>query len=118
MARQFQNLETQHLHDSIHGKAAKAPAEPHAKEGEQDHDSVVPEHGKAHEIHIKHDHARGVHHVKSTHEDGHVHAAKFGSAAEAHDHASKMAGEDEGEEQAASMGDESKDKGEALGIGY
>jgi hypothetical protein len=128
MARKYGNLETQHLSDRLEAeKAPKAPAfgkEEESKE-QTDHENVVEQHGKAHTIHIKHDHARGVHHVHSIHESGHEHHAKFGTAEEAHDHAAKMAGsqEHEGlEDKAAEALNEAGhpgnyEKASALGVG-
>jgi hypothetical protein len=123
MSRKYGNLETQHLYDKSHGDETEKPAlpeegEPEAEaEGEQNHESVVPEHGKAQEVHIKHDHAKGQHHVHSVHEDGHSHKAKFGSADEAHAHAGKMAGNAaEEEEAAASESSNQSDKAKAFGV--
>ncbi len=56
--------------------------------------AIVAEHGKAHTIHIAHDHKAKKHHVMSTHEDGLVHESEYGSPKEAHDTASQLAGND------------------------
>ena len=53
---------------------------------------VVAEHGKAHTVHIAHDHKNKKHHVMSTHEDGHVQETEHGSPKEAHDAAATLAG--------------------------
>jgi hypothetical protein len=115
--RKFGNLETQHLYDKTHSGDMKMkdeqPKGDESEHGDHDHESVVAEHGKAHTLHMKHDHEAGAHHVHSHHEDGHVHKAKFGSAGEAHDHAAKMAGVEAGEEEAEASGgmEGSEDKG-------
>lgn len=49
-------------------------------------------HGPATEVHIQHEHEMGVHHVMSTHPDGHVHESDHESAEMAHEHAKKLAG--------------------------
>jgi hypothetical protein len=123
MSRQFQNLETQKLHDRMSAPKAESPKmEDEMEHEEGEHEDVVAEHGKAHDIHMKLDHARGVHHVHSTHEDGHVHKSQHGSVDEAVEHAKKMAGSPEHEgledeaandlEQAGHVGEKAK----ALGL--
>ncbi len=57
-----------------------------------DPNQVVAEHGKAHTVHIAHDHKNKKHHVISTHESGHVHESEHASPKEAHDAASALAG--------------------------
>jgi len=134
MARQFGNLETQKLFDKTHG-AAKAPAEEKApkfgeepEENQDEHEGVVEEHGKAHTIHIKHDHEAQHSHVHSIHESGHEHHADFHGEKhhhEAHAHAKKMAGAPEHEDEAADKLNEAGhgeagggyEKASALGIG-
>ena len=56
-------------------------------------DQVVAEHGPAQEVHVKHDHEAGKHHVAS-HHGAHVHHSEHASAEEAHSHAAKAAGVD------------------------
>ena len=130
----FENREMQRTYDRTHGGADKSHAVSKGQEkeamgvdesehGEHDHEAVVAEHGPAHTVEMKHDHATGQHHVKSVHEDGHVHKAKFGSANEAHDHAAKMAGSsahENLEDEAANSLEEAGhgDKAKALGVGY
>lgn len=58
---------------------------------DQDIDSVVAEHGPAHEVHIKHDHEADTHHVESHHGEV-VHHSDHSSGYEAHEHARKAAG--------------------------
>jgi hypothetical protein len=126
--RQFQNLETQKLHDKNKAPlAAKAPKfgedeEAEAAENEAP-EGVVAEHGKAHEVHIKHEHESGAHHVHSVHEDGFESHSEHGSPEEAHEHGKKLAGSAEHEgledeaaddlEQAGHVGNKAK----SLGIG-
>jgi hypothetical protein len=128
MARQYQNLETQHLKDrssskskspfgksagSSFGKIDKPGADEEAfadheeNEGQDENpEEVVAEHGKANELKIVHDEEKGEHHVHSTHPDGHSTHSKHGSAQEAHQHAASLAGvsagEGEGDEAEAS----------------
>lgn len=72
---------------------------------------VVAQHGAAHKIEIKHDHAAGKHSVTSHHEGGHVHNSEHGTAEEAHDEAKGAAGigdeepEPEGQESGEAMPD-------------
>ena len=113
MARKFGNLETQHLHDRLHG-APKAPLAEKApeireelREGENESpESVVAEHGKAHEVHVEHDHEGGEHKVNSKHPDGHEHHSRHSSAKEAHEHGAALAGANEDEEQNAAAAED------------
>lgn len=76
-------------------KEAQKPAEePKAENENQSSHPVVAEHGKAHTVHIKHDHAAGKHHVHSTHDDGHENMSEHGSAQEAHEEGGRLAGVD------------------------
>ena len=61
------------------------------EQGAHEPTQVVAQHGKAHTVHIAHDHKNKKHHVISTHEDGHVHESEHGSPKEAHDAASVLA---------------------------
>jgi hypothetical protein len=130
MARKFGNLETQKLYDKTHGNEAEEPKSEFKEEGAEqtDHENVVAEHGKAHTIHIKHDHEAQHSHVVSHHEDGHKHEAHFHGEqhhVEAHDHAAKMAGSEEHEnleDKAAEALNEAGhpgnyEKASALGVG-
>ena len=84
---------------SSEGEALMSKANAHAEpndvkanpEGVDAH-QVVAEHGKAHTVHIAHDHKNKKHHVVSTHEDGHVQTSEHESPKEAHDMASNLAG--------------------------
>lgn len=92
-------------------------------EGEKkDAKSVVAEHGKAHEIHIKHDHEAGHHTVHAKHGDGHTHSSEHASAEEAHNHAAELAGVEPGGEPVggeAEMAEAGAEGGEGLGsMGY
>jgi uncharacterized protein YwqG len=84
--------------DEKHEEAEKPEFEMGEKEGaeegkdEQEMHPVVAEHGKAHKVHIHHDHARGKHHVTTMHEDGHVNESDHASAQEAHGEGAKLAG--------------------------
>ena len=53
---------------------------------------IVAQHGKAHTIHVAHDHKAKKHHVMSTHEDGHVQESEHASPKDAHDAAAVLAG--------------------------
>lgn len=77
--------------DAAEGKdaAGEQNAEGH------DPKQVVAEHGKAHSVHIHHNHAEGKHKVVSHHEDGHMHEKEFENAGAAHDEAKKLSGSDE-----------------------
>lgn len=73
---------------------------------------VVAKHGSAHEIHIKHDHGAGQHHVTSHHKGGH-HKSMHASADDAHLHAAQAAGlntPDEAEEAEPYAGNESPEE--------
>ena len=65
--------------------------------GQEAPHEVVAAHGKAHSVHIHHDHENGKHKVVSHHEDGHMHESEHGSAAEAHDHGKQLSQADEDE---------------------
>jgi hypothetical protein len=60
---------------------------------------VVKTHGRAHSVHIHHDHENGKHKVVSHHEDGHMHESEHESVADAHDHGKQLANADEDEMQ-------------------
>lgn len=93
----------------------KEPVEPKheaEKEGEQEVHPVVQQHGKAHSVHITHDHAANKHHVKSEHEDGHINESDHETPEEAHEQGGKLAnvslkktGEAGDQQGAASEGD-------------
>jgi len=72
---------------------------------------VVAKHGSAHEIHIKHDHAGGMHHVTSHHKGAH-HKSTHGSADEAHMHAGMAAGMNTGDEEETETPDEAANENE------
>ena len=77
------------------------------KEGGEQPQQVVAQHGKAHTVHVAHDHKANKHKVVSTHEDGHVHESDHGSPQEAHDAGKQLAGAGEGaEEEQPAMGAE------------
>ena len=77
-----------------------------APEQNEQPSQVVAQHGKAHTIHVAHDHKSGKHHVVSTHADGHVHTSDHASAKEAHDAATQLAGGDQAAAPNAEMGGE------------
>lgn len=91
-------------YDSFHGgdenmdakhEAAETPEfEAGEKEGaeEKDMHPVVAQHGKAHKVHIHHNHAQGKHHVTTMHEDGHVNESDHETPEEAHSEGMKLAG--------------------------
>jgi len=91
MARKYQNMETQRLHDrnesekksSPRPSAKEAPDEQDGEEQEQPMEDVVAEHGPAQEVE-----------VSSKHEDGHVHKSKHHDAKSASDHVHKAFGEE------------------------
>jgi hypothetical protein len=93
----------------------KEPVEPKhesEKEGEEEVHPVVQQHGKAHSVHITHDHVNNKHHVKSEHEDGHVNESDHETPEEAHEQGGKLAnvslkktGEEGKQAGAASEGD-------------
>lgn len=110
MARQFGNLETQHLHDRMKAekapKASKAPGMEHEMGAEESPEEIAAAHGPAHEVHITHDEEMGEHHVHSKHPDGHVHKSKHADRNAAHSHGMKLAGAAEheaAEDKAASL---------------
>jgi hypothetical protein len=71
----------------------------HEPEGHDEIKQVVMEHGPAHTIQMKHDHAAGEHHVTSHHEDGYKHGpVMHESPAMAHAHAAHAAGVSDGNE--------------------
>lgn len=78
------------------GKALGAQANDEQADASGDARQAVAEHGTAHEINIRHDHAAGTHSVESHHHDGHVHTSEHASAEEAHD-AARTLGTDEGD---------------------
>ncbi len=64
-----------------------------SEKSEQMVDSIVAEHGPAHEIHYTHDKASGKHHVKSKHGDANVeHDSEHDSEVDAADHMHKAMG--------------------------
>ena len=113
-------------HDAEHDKAMSVLGEgpeheaketPEFEKGEQEGakeapeqneqpSQVVAQHGKAHTIHVAHDHKGKRHHVVSTHADGHVHTSDHASAKEAHDAASQLSGGDQAPAPNAEMGGE------------
>lgn len=66
-------------------------AEPEVEEEEGEQHPMVAEHGRAHSVHIRHDHETGKHHVQSTHEDGHENLSEHATAEEAHAEGGKLA---------------------------
>lgn len=92
------------------GSSGKPPAkkkppmaskpEPYSVQSPEQNDAAEPEdgaqmaemHGPATEVHIQHEHEMGVHHVMSTHPDGHMHESDHESAEMAHEHGKKLAG--------------------------
>lgn len=65
------------------------------------HDKVAnlaAEHGPAREVHIMHDHAAGMHHVHSVHDDGFEGHSDHATAAEAHMAGGTAAGAPEGDD--------------------
>ena len=112
--------------DEKHEEAEKPEFEMGEKEGaeegkdEKEMHPVVAEHGKAHKVHIHHDHLRNKHHVTTMHEDGHVHESDHESAHEAHQEGQKLAGaempEESGEEKNPAMTGSNQDMsgGESL----
>ena len=86
-------FDSMHAGPSAEHEAKENPEfEAGEKEGKEEVHPVVAEHGKAHKVHIKHDHAGNKHHVTSMHEDGHVNESDHASAQEAHDEGAKLAG--------------------------
>lgn len=55
---------------------------------------VAAEHGPAHTVHIKHDHAANKHHTTSHHDDGHVNESDHQTAEEAHEAGGNLANVD------------------------
>ena len=83
-------------HASVSPKSRPAghQPDPDSEMGEQspeDIRDVVKEHGPANELHMKSDHAAGVHQVTTEH-GGFKHHSKHGSAQEAHKHMSHALG--------------------------
>lgn len=84
--------------DEKHEEAEKPEFEMGEKEGaeegkdEKEMHPVVAEHGKAHKVHIHHDHLRSKHHVTTMHEDGHVNESDHETPEEAHSEGMKLAG--------------------------
>jgi hypothetical protein len=62
---------------------------------DQDHESVVAEHGPAHTTVIAKDETSGEHTVTSHHADGHKHKSKGHDVHSAHEHSKAMFGETE-----------------------
>lgn len=101
--KKFGNIFQGRKHDEVHAEPTdkheaeetsefEAGEQEGAKENEEDSQHpVVAEHGPAHTVHIKHDHAAGKHHVHSSHEDGHENMSEHGSAEEAHAEGTKLA---------------------------
>lgn len=84
--------EGSHVEHAMH--QVKEPVESKKEsenEGEQEVHPVVQEHGKAHTVHITHDHAANKHHVRSEHEDGHVNESDHETPEEAHEQGGKLA---------------------------
>lgn len=88
-------------HPEEHDEKNETPMQEHEETPEQEKKEkeenteehpVVKKHGKAHSIHIKHDHVAKKHHVMSQHEDGHTNESDHPTADEAHAEASKLAG--------------------------
>lgn len=122
-------------YDSVHGgEETKEKQEPEEKtsfegaeeksgvEGKELHEDdqkgemhpVVAEHGKAHKVHIHHDHLRNKHHVTTLHEDGHVNESDHNTAHEAHQEGQQLAGAaqpEEGQEEKNPMSGGSEDLG-------
>lgn len=69
----------------------------HENEESKDGKAVVAAHGKAHSVHVHHDHKNNKHKVVSHHEDGHMHEADYDTAADAHKHATDLGAADEGD---------------------
>ena len=78
-------------------QAVGMPGEEHMEEQVHPgiHDEVkhlAEQHGPAVETHTTHDHANGIHHLHTVHQDGHQHHSDHGSAEEAHMGAAQAAG--------------------------
>ena len=84
-----------HAEPSAEHEAKETPEfEAGEKEGKEEVHPVVAEHGKAHSVHVKHNHSANKHHVTSQHEDGHVNESDHASAQEAHQEGGSLAGVD------------------------
>lgn len=109
MAKKYSNMETQRLFErnqaskegkDLLGNAPKPDMAEKAPDSEEEHmegesespESIVEAHGRAHTVHVHHNHEGGEHHVHSEHEDGHEHHSKHATAHKAHKHGMALAG--------------------------
>lgn len=86
-----------------HGDKSEMPMEGEGGEGGMQ--SVIAQHGRAHDVHITHDPVSGMHHMHSIHEDGYEHHSDHPDPESAHEDGKIAAG-------VASDGDGDEDTGE------